>query len=538
MNRVMLSIQATPDTNSIRVAQLMDVEHTVIPVVALVEGVLWPANAPSPELALAEEFGRFPDGWNGRPVMLDHPRANGLAVSASSPDILEHSAVGQLFNTVLDGTKLKSEIWINSERLAALNDDDRAQVQRLIDGEEVVEVSTGLFMMLQEEPGVHEGKDYDAIWRNIVPDHLAILPEGIIGACSVEDGCGSPRLNADGSSPAPWQPVMRAAMLNTSADAGCACKSLPDNEEQGVFQRVLGLFGGILNFTQRSNASLSDVNVRDALNVAVMSTESDDWIYILAVFQDVNDSGNSGTVVYELGGNVYERSYSIPSGTGVVSLSNDKVAVRPVTQFVPVEIVANSDNDDAGGSLEENAMNKAELVKSLVGNEATRFNAEDTPWLESLTELHLEKLLPAEAVVDNSGDDAKVVPAPVVEGTVAPAPDAPAAVVPTENAQSVEEFIKSAPAEIAEVLGEGIRMQAARKARLVNGLVANKRCKFTSDDLNGKSVGELENLAALANDVTFEAAHATFEGDMRTQAGSDEDNFTAAPDIFAKSNAA
>ena len=85
----MLVIQASPDVNAIRTAEHFGESHTVIPCIALVEGVLWPANAPAPELALAEEFGRFVDGWNSKPVVFNHPMVNGVAVSASDPDIIE-----------------------------------------------------------------------------------------------------------------------------------------------------------------------------------------------------------------------------------------------------------------------------------------------------------------------------------------------------------------------------------------------------------------------------------------------------------------
>ena len=49
------------------------VEHLVVPLVALVEGVLQSSNAETPELALASEFGKHFKGWNGRPVVVNHP---------------------------------------------------------------------------------------------------------------------------------------------------------------------------------------------------------------------------------------------------------------------------------------------------------------------------------------------------------------------------------------------------------------------------------------------------------------------------------
>jgi hypothetical protein len=401
-------------------------------------------------------------------------------------------------------------------------------------------------MMLEDKKGKFGDKEYDGVWRNIVPDHLAILPEGITGACSVEDGCGAPRENASGSN-APWKPVMRAAMLSDDAakdraqnspklKANCACQTTTSSsapgaakeDEQGIFQRVLGLFGGILNFASGKN-NISDVDVRTAVSTALSTTETD-WSYVIAVFQNNSGdgSGNSGTVVYELGfsGKLYERSYSISADTGVVSLGSEVKAVRPVTQFVPMEVVANTATD-IGSSLQENSMNKAEIIKALIANEATKFGESDAAWLETLSEEQLAKLEPAKIEPKANAGTASAEAATIVEEPKA--------------AATVEEFIKSAPAEIASVLSEGVRMQASRKQKLIDGLVANSRCRFTKEELGAKSLGELENLAILSNDITFEGASASLEGTMRTQAGAgegDESNYTAAPDIFSKSAAA
>jgi hypothetical protein len=52
-----------------------------------------------------------------------------------------------------------------------------------------MEVSTGLFAEVNEEPGQWGNEQFDVSVLSIVPDHLAILP-GATGACSVQDGCG------------------------------------------------------------------------------------------------------------------------------------------------------------------------------------------------------------------------------------------------------------------------------------------------------------------------------------------------------------
>ena len=156
--RTILSIQATPELGAITTASLHQIEHLVVPCIALCEGVLWPANAPTPELALAEEFGRFPDAWNGRPVVYGHPTVSGVAVSASHPSVLEDYAFGQIFNAKLKDNKLHMELWINEARAAELGDEVIALVDKMKAGDESVEISTGLFSMTEQVKGNHEGK--------------------------------------------------------------------------------------------------------------------------------------------------------------------------------------------------------------------------------------------------------------------------------------------------------------------------------------------------------------------------------------------
>jgi hypothetical protein len=160
-------------------------EHLVVPVVMIVEGVLNGA------LLLADEFGMFPDSWNGRPVPVLHPENNGGPVSANSPDIIQANTIGCIFGTTLEGTKLKSEVWLNVAKATALG---HAALLDELAGGGIVEVSTGYYAEDDPKTGSYDGKPYTAVHRGIRPDHLALLP-GQVGACSVADGCGT-RVNS------------------------------------------------------------------------------------------------------------------------------------------------------------------------------------------------------------------------------------------------------------------------------------------------------------------------------------------------------
>lgn len=67
---------------------LEGVDYLVVPTILIVEGVHNNVYYPASELE------KFPDSWNGRPVVINHPDLNGQAVTANSPDIVERQTVG------------------------------------------------------------------------------------------------------------------------------------------------------------------------------------------------------------------------------------------------------------------------------------------------------------------------------------------------------------------------------------------------------------------------------------------------------------
>src|SRR5574341_1252938 len=115
----------------------------VVPVIAMIEGVVWPVNAPAPELVLAEELARMPQMWNGRPVVNDHPQAGDGMVSANAPDIIAES-MGYIFNTssseqILETRRLTMKAWIDLEKSRTMTGPADI-VARILAGE-TVEVS-------------------------------------------------------------------------------------------------------------------------------------------------------------------------------------------------------------------------------------------------------------------------------------------------------------------------------------------------------------------------------------------------------------
>ncbi len=157
--------------------------HMVVPIIMMVQGVHRGSHGPI--LHLAEELGKFPGAWDGIPVAVQHPQEDGMHVSANQPHILDEFVVGRVFNTMMDGHKLKAEAWLDPVVLKNISPE---AMEYIMEGKPL-EVSVGVFTDEDLRPGEWNGEKYEAVARNHRPDHLALLP-GAVGACSWSDGCG------------------------------------------------------------------------------------------------------------------------------------------------------------------------------------------------------------------------------------------------------------------------------------------------------------------------------------------------------------
>ncbi len=427
-------------------------DYTVVPIVALREGVFQCETCEGPELYLAQEFAGLADSWNGRPVTLGHPKRNGVLVSAGSKDIQESAVIGIVFNAELDDDKLKLEAWIDNEKVKDLGDDAQATLDRMVAGEQV-EVSTGYWANVRPSSGKFNGKAYVGVQTNVVPDHLAILEEGTIGACSWKDGCGAPRLNAN--------------------DAHCdECTDFRDNLRE-LMMKIL------------AEHELSDTDRRRALEAVLNEKEEFRFAWIVAVFSD--------EFVFEHNGALWRQGFVISEDDGI-TLGDDMVQVRPETHFVDVK------------TNQETAMEKEQTVNELIANKATKFTDDNKTWLMSLEEEQLDMLAPVEAAPaegEGEGTPAPAAPAntPEVDPDKLGSPNSE-----EDEPVTLQSYIGDAPEEIQEVLNEGIKLQNTQKAKLVKAITANKHCSFTEDELKDKKLDELTKLAALSGVDSYEGS--------------------------------
>lgn len=194
------SLRSSMDGAQLRTSTLRGTEYLVCPVVSKVgDNVEWPVNAATPEFIPAEVLKFATQSRNGRPFVMNHPRRDGEYVSANSPDMIEQYAFGFVDNARYEDGGVKCDVWIDPLLANSIGGDATRTIERLEAGE-TIEVSEGDFVVVRKEKGEHNGVKYEAVWELCIGDHLAALPEGSIGACSIEAGCGAGAIKASDSS--------------------------------------------------------------------------------------------------------------------------------------------------------------------------------------------------------------------------------------------------------------------------------------------------------------------------------------------------
>lgn len=177
-------------TSTARSETLDGREWLVVPVVALMEGVIHAVNAETPEFVPATALADNPSSWDGLPLVVGHPVKDGVQISAKTPGELERRGFGVIKSTRFMNGKLGLEAWADITRLEVLGHQQMLADMR---AGKPIEVSVGAHVHTRETKGAHRGKQYAAEWTAINGDHLAFLPGGR-GACSVDMGCGTGRM--------------------------------------------------------------------------------------------------------------------------------------------------------------------------------------------------------------------------------------------------------------------------------------------------------------------------------------------------------
>jgi hypothetical protein len=460
----------------LRTAKFMQKEHFVAPTIALQEGVVWPANAEQPEFVPGPVLARAPAAWNGRPVFMDHPSLDGENVSGNTPELLERGQFGHLFNTEFRDNKLHTEAWMDSDRAEAVGDDAVNAIERMADGKSV-EVSVGAFILLEEEHGTYNGQEYFAVWKQIVPDHLAILPEGVKGACSIEAGCGTMRTNS-------------------------AKEKHLDETTKSIWSKIGSIFS-ILR-----SRYIEDLGVRELRTVLDSTLKAADPNY--AWIEDIVPATNE--VIYAAFSDNYDIAMYRQKYEGTSDGKANLVGVREPVRATVDYIAAKSCGcqDTAACQCEhpkEEPMNRATVIAALLAR--PEYKEYDKDWLNNAPDAVLQMMTGTKKDSGANPPEPKPnAPAPNPGGAPAPPPQTqptpdnpkPTATTPDlgEKPRTAQEFISQAPPEIAELLNDGLRAASERRNAVLAALKATNQTEFSEDELKAMKTPELERILRLA----------------------------------------
>lgn len=488
----------------IRTAKFRGRDHVVVPITMLVEGVIHPSNVEEPEFVPASSFSTAPQGWNGRPVMLSHPKDGDEPVSANSPEVLE-AAMGTLFNTHVAGDRLLTEAWIDRELTAAAGAKAVRALERIEaqDPADPVEVSVGAFVTTLEEAGTFRGKRYARVWQDITQDHLAILEEGDRGACSVAMGCGVARVH-----------TLSAKGLEFEGD-----DAPEEPRAKSLRERLLAWMRGL-----DSSMGMSDTDVRqelmDALKAADPNARWIDAVYDEYVVYCQASPVPDGYGGFTTGSKYMQQGYSIDSA-GVVTLTGDPVEVEPVMSYEPVTAANRNSNEG-----DEDMKTKAERIKALIANPRAKFTEADRAMLEAATDDRLAAFeaaageCPCKAKIDKilankrlpfTEADRPALEAMTEERLTALAampseePETPAQKKAREDAAAAaaggqptplteEQYLAQAPQSVRDLVSRQKAADAARRTELVKTLKAAQG-EYTEAELTAMPLEQLERLA-------------------------------------------
>ncbi len=445
-------------------------DYLVAPMIMIVEGVHEGSNGPL--YYPADELAKIPSIWNHKPIVVYHPQLNGAMVSACDPDILSNRKVGVIMNTTFDDGKLKAEAWLEIDRMNKVDE----RIAEAIENKETMELSTGLFTDNENVEGEWNGEAYEAIARNYRPDHLALLPD-LKGACSIEDGAGFLRLNAEQNSI-----TIDLKTLKYKKAVECL-KNKGD-----------GLIHCIQKFVE-NEISFDDTRQR-LQSILKGKFGEDDYVWIEDVFDEY--------VVYDRAGILYRQDYD--DVDGAISFKGMAFVVKKDIKYIPVTNVVKNER--------KVKMNKKEkAVKALIENKGTHWEEDDKEDLMEFDEEILNKMIPVEnqetnTDADDNKDKDKDKDKKTTENEDKTKEDKDkdkASDGEEEEAtanMSAEDYINTkVPDGLKGVLRSGLASYNAGKTKLIEVITTNKKNTFTKEQLEAKDLDELKSLATLAADT-------------------------------------
>lgn len=425
-----------------RMETYMGRKHLIVPVVMMVEGVH--CGSAGPLFHSIEELGKYPDSWNGIPVSIQHPEQDGQYISANSPEVLERQTVGQVFNTFVDGNKLKAECWIDIERITAISPEAYSYLQN----KRPLEVSIGVFSDDIPQEGDWNGEHYIAVATNHRPDHLALLPGGR-GACSWADGAGI-RANSKKKG---GEALDIITTLKELAQKGYSVLSYQSNEGyRSIMEQIQTQLNGF--DTDRKLHYLSEVF-------------EDYFVYEINMIPNPESYGTIRKF--------YKRGY-ITNEDGQVTFAEEATEVLRKIVYDPITIhnIKYKRKDDV----------KVDKAKMDILVQSGVFSESDQEWLTGLDAERLDKLVTActKKVEAPQANEAKVDIPSVIQALA-------------EQFKTPEQYIQLMPEEMRDQMESGLKLHREQRQSVIDTIKAHN--VFTEEELQKKSLDELNKIARL-----------------------------------------
>lgn len=263
-----------------------------------------------------EEIRKSYHGLDGKPAPYNHPMIDGKYVSASMTRAANQFSVGAwIENPSHDGSKALVDLKINKVK-AERSEKGQELIGRIealknsAEGAEPIHVSTGLLLNREAAEGTSKGKKYTWIARNMEWDHLAILPPGVPGAGTPEDGVGIFATNGE---------QIERITVNLEDS------TVPDESANKINYKSW-LHKAINYITNKSDLSFDNITeqIRSRLK---QETGPEVWPYIVAVYDD-----RAG---FEIDGQLYQQFYIVEGD--VVKLVGERVKAVYKTELEPVK---------------------------------------------------------------------------------------------------------------------------------------------------------------------------------------------------------
>lgn len=313
MNRLQVNVLTTINSESNISEQVIDGDmHYVIKnVVPLCDDIVMNGG-----MYPAEEIRNSYNGLNGNPAPYNHPMVDGSFVSAHNIRAVNQYHVGAwIENASHDGGKVLVDLKVNkviaerSEKGQELLSRIEALMNSAEDAESI-HVSTGLLLNREAAEGTSKGKKYTWIARNMEWDHLAILPPGVPGAGTPEDGVGIFATNGE---------QIERITVNLEDS------TVPDESANKINYKSW-LHKAINYITNKSDLSFENISeqIRQILKAEV---SEDVWPYIVAVYDD--------RVGFEIKGQIFQQFYIVEDD--VVKLVGERVKAVYKTELEPVK---------------------------------------------------------------------------------------------------------------------------------------------------------------------------------------------------------